>query len=102
MGATESERLVSRAQTAETCGDNLEYDPEFLALERAARPRADQFGSVVIPPPASDWNDVHRRALDLFAHTLDLRIAILFVRATLRIHGWVELAPALKVVRALI
>jgi type VI secretion system protein ImpA len=103
MGATESGQLLSRAQAAGSCGPNLEYDPKFLGVQAAASPRREQqFGSVVIRSPPPDWNEVYRHAIELFTLSLDLRVAVILLRATLRVHGWVELAPALKVVSALL
>jgi type VI secretion system protein ImpA len=103
MGAQDSGRLLDLLQTAEWLREDLEYHPEFMALMSAAAPRAEQqFGTVIIPPPPVDWPDIYGRTVDLFSRALDLRLAVLFVRASLRVHGWVELAPALNVVRAIV
>ena len=64
-------------------------------LNAVATREEQQFGSVVIAPPPCDWNDVLRRAVDSLGRSLDLRLAIILVRANLRLYGWAELAPAL-------
>ena len=103
MGAEDSGRLLNLVQTAEWIPENFEHHPEFMALMSAAAPRQEQqFGTVIVPPPTVDWHDIHRRTVDLFGRALDLRLAILFVRASVRVHGWMELAPALNVVRAMV
>ncbi len=103
MGATESGQLLSRALAPGACGPNLEHDPKFLRIQAATSPwREQQFGSVVIRLPPPDWNEVYSHAVDLFTRSLDLRVVIILLRATLRVHGWVELAPALKLVSALL
>lgn len=103
MGATESGQLLSRALAPGTCGPNLDQNPKFLRMQAAASPQCEQkFGSVVIRSPLPNWSEVYRHAVELFTLSLDLRVAIILLRATLRVHGWFELGPALKVVSALL
>lgn len=103
MEAIELGRLLSRARDSGSCGPNLEDDSKFLGLQAAVSPLCEpQFGSVVVRSVPPDWTEIYRLAVELFRVSLDLRIAIILLRATLRIQGWDELAPALKVVSALL
>src|SRR5450755_5084160 len=67
------------------CGENLEYDDEFREMEKAAAGRpAGQFDPEGIPP---DWRGVLGHAQSLFERTRDLRVAIYWSRARLRLDG---------------
>jgi len=70
------------------CGADLEYDPAFLALEEAARGKAEQqFGDTVIPAQEPDWRVVDEQARALLARTRDLRVLMPWLRARTRLHG---------------
>ncbi len=77
--------LLEEISFQAACGPNLEYDPEFMALEQAAQGKPEQqFGDMIVPAVEPDWDDVRARAEALFSRTKDLRVAILLVRALLR------------------
>lgn len=88
------------------CGDNLEYDADFQALEVASRGRPEQqFGGKdgrVIPAEEPAWSDVRSRALALFERTRDLRVAVLLLRALVRTDGIAGLSAGLAVIAALL
>ena len=66
------------------CGPDLEYDNDFLALTQAAAGKPEsQFG----PAEAPDWPAVLAGAEGLLDRSRDLRIAIHWLRAGLRLHG---------------
>ena len=78
------------------CGPDLEYDPEFLALEQAARGKPEQvLGSTVVPGEEPDWEDVARRAKALLGRSKDLRVAVLYTRALTRREHLAGLAAGL-------
>lgn len=94
--------LAPLAETA-PCGEDLEYDPAFLALEEAARGKAEQqFGDTVIPAQAPDWRQVHEEALALAGRTRDLRLAVLLARAGAHLHGIRGYADGLGLVAGLV
>lgn len=85
------------------CGDDLEYDPAFLALEEAARGKPEQqFGDTVIPAQEPDWRQVLEDALPLAQRTRDLRLAVLIVRASAHQQGIQGYASALSLVAGLL
>ena len=54
------DRLLTSLDEHAPCGEDLEYDPAFMALEEAARGKPEQqFGDTVIPAQAPDWRQVH-------------------------------------------
>ena len=89
--------LVAPLGEENPCGDNLEYDPEFLALEEAARGKPErEIGGARIDAEEPDWRDVEQRAVALLSRTRDLRPAMLLTRALTRNDGVRGLAQALE------
>jgi type VI secretion system protein ImpA len=88
VGHLDLEGLLRPAADAAPCGDNLEYDPEFGELDRAARTTPEQvIGNTVIAAEPPDWRVVSRRATALFGRTKDLRVAMQLVKALLVTEG---------------
>jgi type VI secretion system protein ImpA len=85
------------------CGPDLVYDPEFGALQRLMRVRAEQqFGDTVIPAEEPDWVAVHEQALALAQRTRDLRVAILLMRSRARLQGVAAANQGLQLVQGLL
>ena len=69
-------------------GENLEYDPDFTALETAAQPTEERaMGDHVLAAEPPDYDEVRDRALDLLGRTRDLRVAVILAEAALRCEG---------------
>jgi type VI secretion system protein ImpA len=69
-------------------GPNLEFDPEFGALERAALGEPErQSGDTVVPAKEPDWKAVEAQALALSARTRDLRVLVHLAVARLHLSG---------------
>lgn len=85
------------------CGSDLEYDSAFLALEEAARSKAEQqFGDTIIPAEEPDWRKVQTASLDLFGRTRDIRVAAHLLRASTRLQGLGAAADGLRLVHGLL
>lgn len=86
------------------CGPNLEYSPEFLLLEEAARPQGSQEFTgddgrrITIDGQDANWPEVRRLSEELLARTRDLRVAVYFTRALLRTEGFRGLRPGLRLI----
>ncbi|MEL1265712.1 type VI secretion system protein TssA [Pseudoxanthomonas putridarboris] len=81
-------------------GANLEYHPDFLALEQAASPLPERgIGNSVRHAEEPDWNDVAARGERLLAQTRDLRIAVHVATAWLNVHGLPGWSAGLGLVR---
>jgi|APFre7841882724_1041349.scaffolds.fasta_scaffold04635_5 hypothetical protein len=64
------------------CGPNLEYDPEFVAVDQALRPRPEQLvGEPAAGSAEPDWADIRRRCEALLGRPRDLRLAMMYARA---------------------
>lgn len=81
------------------CGDDLEYDNQFLALQQAAAGKAEtQFA----PAEPADWRAVASLSAELFDRTRDLRVALLWLRAQVSMQGLNGLPGGLALVTALL
>ena len=66
-------------------GEDLEYDPEFNALEIANKPGEERvIGDNVIPAEDPDYENVAQLSMSLLARSHDLRIAVILANAVLR------------------
>jgi len=82
------EPLLTSISKKAPCGDDLSYDNRYLELERLAQGTPEQqVGKTFIPAAEPDWKQVRDCCLDLFEKTKDLRIALYFTLALLKIEG---------------
>ena len=84
------------------CGIDLEYDADFLELERLLQGKPQQqMGSVLVPGEEPAWNQVLERSVALFGRTKDLRVAVTMARALLA-QGFAGLSDGLSLLRGLV
>ena len=75
--------LLSPVSDDAPCGPDLEYDPAFLELETLSRGKPEQqFGDTLISAEPPDWPKVRERAAELLGRSKDLRVALLWLRAS--------------------
>lgn len=79
------------------CGEDLEYDNDYLELTQAAAGKPETQFSAAEPP---DWNQVVQLAESLNGRSHDLRIGIYWLRGRLRREGLAVLAPTLQLFKA--
>jgi len=95
------EKLIEEVSADLPCGDNLEYDADFLAMERASKGKPEQaVGEKIIEAEEPDWSEVHARALKLLDRTRDIRVASHLTRALLHSEGIAGFARGLALLRA--
>ena len=81
--------LLQEVSAEHPCGEDLEYDPDFIALEESARDKAAPMlddGSASAGNSV-DWAAVERQATALLTRTKDLRVALHLTRAALNTGG---------------
>jgi len=84
-------------------GPNLEFDPDFGALERAAQGKPEQqYGDTVIPAEEPDWKEVERQASALLERTRDLRVLGQLAVARLHLTGLPAFAEVVSMTRQLL
>lgn len=95
--------LLNAVSDDNPCGDDLEYDADFLELERLAIGQPErQMGQSVIAAEPPDWRQVRERASELFARSKDLRLATLYLQSAIALDGLTGLAQGLTLVRELL
>jgi type VI secretion system protein ImpA len=103
MAVLDVGKLLTPISEGVPSGPNLEYDPAFAALERAAAGKAEQaIGGVVTPAEPPEYNQVFDAARALLERTKDLRIAGHLARALLFRNGVSGLAEGLELIRGLL
>lgn len=103
MAEFDMEALLEAVSPDQPCGDDLEYDPAYGELERAAQGKAEQsMGDTVIPGEEPDWAEVSSLSRALLARSKDLRIAVHLTRAELGVRGLPGLADGLGLVHGLL
>jgi type VI secretion system protein ImpA len=97
MSAFDVEALLAPVSAESPCGENLEYDADYVAMELAGVGKPEQqFGDTVIPAEEPDWRELRSKALDLLPRSKDLRTAVCLTRAAARIDGLGGLADGLQ------
>ena len=85
------------------CGPDLEYDQDFLALERAAQGKEEQqYGDKVFPAEEPVWANVADLAGALMERTRDLRVVQQLGRALTHTQGLAGAAAAMRLTHGLI
>ena len=103
MSILDVDQLVAQISDDAPCGEDLEYEPEFGELERAALGKAAQvMGDEEIEAEPPDWSTVYSLSQELMARSNDLRLAVYLTRSALSKHGPEGLADGLEVFDRLI
>lgn len=92
MASIDIEKLLEPVSDEQPCGPNLEYDAEFLNLERIAQGKPEQqMGDSIRAAEPPEFEQVARQASALLARSKDLRVAVLLARAHCHLAGFVGL-----------
>jgi type VI secretion system protein ImpA len=84
-------------------GPNLEFDPDFGALERVAQGKPEQqYGGTIIPAEEPDWKEVEAQAGALLERTRDLRVLGQLAVARLHLSGLPAYAEVVSMTRQLL
>ncbi|MFL9995396.1 type VI secretion system protein TssA [Paraburkholderia sediminicola] len=103
MATLAAGEMLADISTTDPCGVDLEYDPDFLELERVARGTSDvQYGKTVIAGTPPDWKIAESLSLGLLAKSRDLRVAVHLSRALLHRQGFSGFAEGLALIEGLL
>jgi type VI secretion system protein ImpA len=103
MTVLDIEKLLAPVSPDSPCGENLEYDADYAAMEQAAAGKPDQqFGEKVIPGEEPNWPEVKSLAIGLLGRTKDLRVALNLARSCTWLNGLAGLADGLAVMNGLV
>ena len=92
--------LLQDVSAEHPCGEDLEYDPNFIALEGDARDKAAPMLDDGAGPAGNgvDWAAVGQQATELLTRTKDLRVALHLTRAALNTEGLGGFLGGLKLI----
>ncbi|MBW3598202.1 MAG: type VI secretion system protein TssA [Planctomycetes bacterium] len=97
------EDLLAPISYEAPCGEDLEYDPAFGEMERAAAGKPEQqMGDQVVEAQEPDWRAVRKQAAELLTRSKDLRIAVYYARASLMTEGFSGFRDGLALLRAFV
>ncbi len=91
--------LQPLADESGPCGADLEYDNDFLELNKAAAGKPETQFEPAEPP---NWRRVIEIAESLFERTRDLRVAVAWLRAMLHVQGWPAYVPGMRLIVGLV
>jgi type VI secretion system protein ImpA len=103
MAVLDVEKLLAPVSPDAPCGENLEYDADYTAMEKAAEGKPEQqYGDKVIPGEEPEWREVRAKSLDLMSRTKDLRVGMYLARSATWTDGLMGLGTAMAVLSGLI
>ena len=103
MPPLDSGALLAAVSDASPTGPNLEFDPDFAALDRAAQGKVEQqYGDTIIAAEEPDWKEVEAQAAALLERTRDLRVFGHLAVARLHLSGLAEYTEVLALTRQLL
>lgn len=103
MSVIDVESLLSEITADAPCGEDLEYDSQFVEMEKQSQGTPErQYGNTLIPAEPPDWREVSKAALDLLERTRDLRVAVYLTRALLNTDGLSGFADGLALLEGLL
>lgn len=92
--------LLAPVSSEKPCGENLEYDADYMAMSQASEGKAEQqFGDTIIPAEPADWNKVEKLATSLLTRTKDLRVMLALTHAWTHMKGLPGYANGLKLIQ---
>ena len=97
----EIEKYLTEIEADNVCGEDLEYDPEFIAFEQSVQGKEEQsMGDSVIEAEPPNWREVIKQADKLLARTRDMRVYVNYLRALTETQGITGLADGLLLLRS--
>lgn len=103
MSVIDVQKFLEPVSADSPSGENLEYDPTYTEMERAALGKPEQqFGDTVIAAEEPDWREVKSHSQELLGRSRDLRVALLFARSLLHTNGIQGFADGLAILQGLV
>ena len=95
--------LLTAVSATSPCGEDMEYDAQFLQLERDAKGQPERsMGDSILPAEPPDWRSIQQQSLDLLQRSKDLRITHFLLQSSLALQGVAGLADVLTLINALL
>ncbi|NOT11215.1 MAG: type VI secretion system protein TssA [Methylococcaceae bacterium] len=85
------------------CGEDLQYDQAFIALEQAIKGKPEQqIGDTIQEAEPPNWREVRKDAEELLTRTRDLRVLISLLRALIALDGISGLSSGMALISELV
>ena len=98
--AIDIESYLTEIEPENVCGDDLEYDAEFIVFEQAIQGKEEQtMGDSVIEAEPPNWREVIKQADKLLCRTRDIRVVVNYLRALTETQGLLGLADGMQLLR---
>lgn len=95
--------LLTAVSATSPCGEDMEYDAQFLQLERDAKGQPERsMGDSILPAEPPEWRSIQQQSLDLLQRSKDLRITHFLLQSTLALQDVAGLAEVLTLIDALL
>ena len=95
------ESYLTEIDPDNVCGEDLEYDQEFIAFEQAVQGKEEQsMGDSVIEAEPPNWREVIKLADNLLSRTRDLRVYVNYLRALTETQGMTGLADGMLLLKS--
>lgn len=95
--------LLAAVSATSPCGEDMEYDAQFLQLERDAKGQPERsMGDSILPAEPPQWRSIQQQSLDLLQRSKDLRITHFLLQSSLALQGVAGLAEVLTLINALL
>jgi type VI secretion system protein ImpA len=103
MDSINLNQLLEADSESAPSGVDLEYDPLFGEMERAAKGKEErQVGDDLVAAEEPDWPKLKRLATEVLERSKDLRAAVQLTRAMIRTDGFAGLASGLALIKGYI
>ncbi|ROM74205.1 type VI secretion protein ImpA [Pseudomonas brassicacearum] len=95
--------LLTAVSATSPCGEDLEYDADFLRLERDSRGQPERsMGDSILPAEPPEWRSIQQQSLDLLQRSKDLRITHFLLQSSLALEGIPGMARVLTLISELL
>ncbi|WHS60235.1 type VI secretion system protein TssA [Pseudomonas sp. G2-4] len=95
--------LLAAVSATSPCGEDLEYDADFLRLERDSRGQPERsMGDSILPAEPPEWRSIQQQSLDLLQRSKDLRITHFLLQSALALEGIPGMARVLTLISELL
>ncbi len=95
------ESYLTEIDPDQVCGEDLEYDPEFIALEQELAGKEEQsMGDSVIEAEPPNWREVKKMVESLLKRTRDLRLCVYYIKALSQLNGFEGFADGIVLLKS--
>jgi type VI secretion system protein ImpA len=96
-------RFLVEVSADNVCGEDLQYDPAFIALEQDIKGKPEQqMGNTIQEAEPPNWREIRKTAEELLTRTRDLRVLINLLRALIATDGISGFSVGLNLLKQLV